>query len=91
MTRFQKLVTGEVAIGTLILIWVGVFTSLPPPQLNTSPTGFHQVTNVDDLQVLQANLVNPIPIRSLWMGRRNRSFRMDNGRACRRMENGLLT
>ena len=39
-------------MGTLILIWVGVFTSLPPAQLNAAPTGFQQTTNVDDLSVI---------------------------------------
>ena len=52
VARFQKLVTGEVIVGTLILIWVGVFTSLPPVQLNAAPTGFQQTANVDDLSVI---------------------------------------
>jgi copper transport protein len=52
LARFQKLVTGEVILGTLVLIWVGVFTSLPPAQLNAAPTGFQQTTNVDDLSVI---------------------------------------
>ncbi len=52
VARFQKLVTGEVMLGTLILIWVGVFTSLPPAQLNAAPTGFQQTANVDDLSVI---------------------------------------
>jgi copper transport protein len=51
LARFQKLVTGEVIIGTLILIWVGLFTSLPPAQLSAAPTGFQQTTNIDDLSV----------------------------------------
>lgn len=52
VARFQKLVTGEVILGTLILIWVGVFTSLPPAQLNAASTGFLQTANVDDLSVI---------------------------------------
>jgi copper transport protein len=52
VARFQKLLTGEVIIGTLILVWVGVFTSLPPAQLNAATSGFQQTTNVDDLSVI---------------------------------------
>ena len=51
LARFQKLLTGEVILGTLILVWVGVFTSLPPAQSSAAPTGFQQTAQVDDLSV----------------------------------------
>ncbi len=49
--RFRMLLTGEVVLGVLILLWVGVFTSLPPARFTSTPSGFYQVTRVDDLTI----------------------------------------
>ena len=51
VSRFRNLLTGEVILGTLVLIWVGVFTSLPPARVVSMPTGFNQETQADDLTI----------------------------------------
>jgi mono/diheme cytochrome c family protein/uncharacterized membrane protein len=52
INRFRKLVIGEATLGTFILIWVGLFTSLPPAQMSSMPIGFSQAVNVADLHVM---------------------------------------
>jgi copper transport protein len=49
--RFVRLVSGEVAIGILVLIWVGLLTSLPPAQTASSPNGLNLATHADDLSI----------------------------------------
>ena len=51
VTRFRKLVIGEASLGTIILLWTGLFTSLPPAQMGSTTTGFTQIYVVADLQV----------------------------------------
>jgi copper transport protein len=51
VTRFRKLLTGEVVLGVLILLWVGLFTTLPPAKVTSTPAGFYQITRVDDLVI----------------------------------------
>jgi copper transport protein len=49
--RFHNLLTGEAVLGILILVWVGLFTSLPPARVVSTPTGFNQTTKADDLTI----------------------------------------
>jgi copper transport protein len=43
--RFNRSVTAEASLGIVILLWVGLFTSLPPAQTNSAPPGFNATTN----------------------------------------------
>jgi copper transport protein len=49
--RFSGLLTGEATLGILILLWVGIFTTLPPAKIASMPTAFNQTTRVDDLSI----------------------------------------
>jgi copper transport protein len=51
VNRFRGLLTGEALLGMLILIWVGVFTALPPARTITAPAGFSQTVQADDLSI----------------------------------------
>lgn len=51
VARFRALLTGEVVLGVLILVWVAVFTSLPPARIVSTPTGFDKATKADDLTI----------------------------------------
>lgn len=51
VTRFSYLLTGEAFMGVAVLAWVGVFTTLPPAKIASSPAGFSATTKVDDLTV----------------------------------------
>jgi copper transport protein len=51
VARFLKLLTAEVVFGIVILIWVGIFTTLPPPRVTSTPIGFYQETRVNDLTI----------------------------------------
>jgi copper transport protein len=46
---FRKLVTTEASLGLALLIWVGVFTALPPAKVNALPAGFAKTLSADDL------------------------------------------
>lgn len=50
LTRFRQLVTGEAALGVILLFSVGVLTAQPPAQLPTV-SGLNASTEVDDLEV----------------------------------------
>ncbi len=50
-SRFHKILTVEVVLGIVILIWVGIFTNLPPSKVSSTPFGFYQTTKVDDLAI----------------------------------------
>jgi copper transport protein len=49
--RFRRLLTGEVALAVLLILWVGVFTSLAPAQARSTPSGFYERTQADDLSI----------------------------------------
>ncbi len=49
--RFRRLLSGEAALGVVILIWVGVFTSMAPARVTTVMPGFNAVAQADDLRV----------------------------------------
>jgi copper transport protein len=49
--RFRWLLSGEVALGVVILIWVGVFTSMAPARVTAAMPGFNAVATADDLRV----------------------------------------
>ena len=51
VNRFRKLLGGEVFLGILILVWVAVFTSMPPARVMADLPGFNQTTHVNDLTV----------------------------------------
>jgi copper transport protein len=51
VVRFRRLLSGEVVLGVVILIWVGVFTSLAPARVTTAPAGFNAVAQADDLRI----------------------------------------
>ena len=51
VTRFRRLLASEAALGCVILIWVGVFTTLPPVKVASMPAGFNQTTRADDLTI----------------------------------------
>ena len=48
---FRRLLTGEVALGVLVLLWVGVFTSLPPAVVNTSGSGVTRTAQAGGLKI----------------------------------------
>ncbi|HEY3344410.1 MAG TPA: copper resistance protein CopC [Anaerolineaceae bacterium] len=48
---FRRLLTGEAALGVLLLAWVGVFTSLPPAQVTPAPSGFTRSLQSGDLRL----------------------------------------
>lgn len=49
--RFRWLVGGEVTLGLIVLLSVGVLTALPPPQLTSTPPALDFSTEVDDLKL----------------------------------------
>jgi copper transport protein len=52
--RFRFLLTGEAVLGCILLIWVGVFTTLPPARVASAASAapvYNQVTRADDLSV----------------------------------------
>jgi copper transport protein len=52
VSRFRSLLTVETLLGVAILIWVGVFTMLPPAKVSAAATGIEMTTKVDDLRVM---------------------------------------
>jgi copper transport protein len=48
---FRKLVTTEASLGLALIVWVGVFTALPPAKVNAAPAGFQQMLSADDLTI----------------------------------------
>ncbi len=58
VNRFRSLLTAETTLGILTLIWVGVFTTLPPSNMQAGAmSGYSQTTQVDDLRITLA--INP--------------------------------
>jgi copper transport protein len=51
VNRFNDLLTGEAGLGILVLLWVGIFTTLPPAKIAAMPAGFDQKTQADDLTI----------------------------------------
>jgi mono/diheme cytochrome c family protein len=51
VARFGKQVLAEGILGVILLVWVGVFTSLPPANVNAPPPGFQATTQADDLTI----------------------------------------
>jgi copper transport protein len=49
--RFYLLLSVEVLLGVIALVWVGVFTTLPPARVNPPGVGFSQSTQADDLTI----------------------------------------
>jgi copper transport protein len=49
--RFRRLLTSEITLGAILLISVGVLTSLPPPQVGSTPSGLNNSATVDDLKL----------------------------------------
>jgi len=49
--RFSGLLTGEATLGVMILLWVGIFTTLPPVKIASIPVGFNKSTQADDLTI----------------------------------------
>jgi copper transport protein len=49
--RFRRIVTGEVMLGIVLLLSVGVFTSLPPARSAVSTSDLDAATDVDDLHI----------------------------------------
>lgn len=49
--RFRWLVGGEIVLGALLLLSVGLLTSIPPARSASSPTGFYEAASVEDLQI----------------------------------------
>jgi cytochrome c553 len=49
--HFYRLLTGEAVLGLLILVWVGVFTALPPARIPPAPVGIQQTSQADDLSI----------------------------------------
>ena len=47
--RFRHVLSGEAALGVLLVMWVGVFTALPPARI--APTGISKTSRADDLRV----------------------------------------
>jgi copper transport protein len=48
---FRRLLTGEAALGVLLLAWIGLFTSLPPAQVNPAPSGVTRSLQSGDLRL----------------------------------------
>jgi mono/diheme cytochrome c family protein len=51
MAHFRRLVGVEVSLGLVVLLSVGVLTTLPPPQLTSTPPAVDFSTEVDDLRL----------------------------------------
>ncbi len=51
VSLFSNMLTGEASLGILVLIWVGVFTLLPPAKVGMSPVGLSKTAQADDLTV----------------------------------------
>jgi copper transport protein len=51
VSRFQRLVSGEVLLGVALLLSVGVLTAQSPPQISAALPGLDAAANVDDLNV----------------------------------------
>ena len=51
LTNFSRQVLVESILGVVLLLWVGVFTSLPPANINAPPPGFQSTTQADDLTI----------------------------------------
>jgi copper transport protein len=51
VARFRKLLIAEVVLGAVLLFWVGVLTSLAPPRVSSTPNGFYQEADIDDLTI----------------------------------------
>lgn len=49
--RFRRFVGGEVTLGLIVLLNVGVLTALPPPQLTSTPPALDFSIEVDDLKL----------------------------------------
>src|SRR5258708_37612075 len=49
VARFRNIVTSEVMLGVVLLLSVGLLTSLPPAQAATSASGVDFTQTVDDL------------------------------------------
>jgi uncharacterized membrane protein/mono/diheme cytochrome c family protein len=49
--RFRRIVTSEVTLGAVLLLSVGVFTSLPPARITSSASGLNAADDVDDLHI----------------------------------------
>jgi copper transport protein len=49
--RFRLLLTSEAVLGCILLIWVGVFTTLPPARVGLASAAYTKVTTADDLSV----------------------------------------
>jgi mono/diheme cytochrome c family protein/uncharacterized membrane protein len=50
--RFRRIVTAEVLLGVILLLSVGVFTSLPPARVTSSAADLTADADVDDLHVV---------------------------------------
>ncbi len=50
--RFGNLLTAETLLGVAILIWVGVFTMLPPAKVAAASAGIEKTTTADDLRIM---------------------------------------
>lgn len=51
VTHFQALLTVEALLGMILLIWVAVFTTLPPARIPVKAAGINQTTKINDLTV----------------------------------------
>ncbi|MDR3575855.1 MAG: copper resistance protein CopC [Anaerolineaceae bacterium] len=51
LARFSKQVLAEGILGVILLLWVGVFTSLPPAEVEAPPSGYQSTTQADDLTI----------------------------------------
>jgi copper transport protein len=49
--RFRRIVTSEVTLGALLLLSVGVFTSLPPARITSSAADLNAADDADDLHI----------------------------------------
>ncbi len=49
--RFRRIVTSEVGLGVVLLLSVGVFTSLPPARSSASAADLNSAADVDDLHI----------------------------------------
>jgi copper transport protein len=49
--RFRLLLTSEAVLGCILLIWVGVFTTLPPARVASAAPVYNKVSVADDLSV----------------------------------------
>jgi copper transport protein len=51
VARFQALLTAEATLGMVLLIWVAVFTTLPPARIPVKAAGINQTMKINDLTV----------------------------------------